>query len=68
MLDSSSCCVKLNYFTEQQANKVNPWTMKDLMEESSKCVLKTTLDQRKKADFRIISSLLLAYGLKVDFK
>ena len=40
----------------------------ELMGESSKCVLKTTLDQRKKADFKVISSLLLAYGLKVDFK
>ena len=42
--------------------------LKDLMRKSSKCVLKTTLDQRKKADFKVISSLLLAYGLKVDFK
>ena len=68
MTDSSNCCVKLNYITEQQANKVNPWTIEDLVGESSKCVLKTTSDQRKKADFKVISSLLLAYGFKVYFK
>lgn len=51
MLDSSSCCVKLNYFTEQQANKVNPWTIERSNGGKLKMRLKNNIRPKEKGRF-----------------
>ena len=51
MLDSSSCFVKLNYFTEQQANKVNSWTTEGSNAEKLKMRLKNNIRSKENGRF-----------------